>query len=153
MDTKIKLESGKMLNITMLPTKEAIELLAIVSAELQKVQIKADLNREINTTGKEGTAEVLKSMLFDSGTINTFKDLLFQLLGSKKLNDFLFETAFRRCLYDMQPITYETFDEGATREDFIPVCKEVLLFNLRPFFKSLRSVFFQTRGSAIPTQK
>lgn len=153
MDTKIKLESGKMLNITMLPTKEAIDLLAIVSSELQKVQIKADLNKEIDTEGKEGTSEVLKSMLFDTGTINTLKDLLFQLLASKKLNDFLFETAFRRCLYDMKPITYETFDEGDTREDFLPVCKEVLVFNLRPFFKSLRSVFFQTNANAIPTQK
>lgn len=151
MDTQIKLESGAMLNITMLPTREAMELLRIVSAEVRRIKIEADFNKEL-PEGADASAAI-KSMLFDTGMINTMKDLLFQLLGSKELQDFLFETAFRRCLYNKSAINYDTFDEGTAREDFLPVCKEVLVYNLRPFLKSLRSAFFHTDAPHTSTPK
>lgn len=67
------------------------------------------------------------------------KDAVFRLLGSDSVESTLW-TCARRSLYNGQPITTATFEDEKARENYERVAWEVMVYNLRPFFKSLLSL-------------
>ena len=46
----------------------------------------------------------------------------------------------KTCLYNTKHIDRTTFEDVEARADFLPVVKEVMVYNLAPFFKNLNSL-------------
>lgn len=57
-----------------------------------------------------------------------------------------------RCLYNGEKITADTFEPEETREDFMPLCLEVIVDNVLPFMKGLFSPS-ETQNPAPPNSQ
>jgi hypothetical protein len=58
-----------------------------------------------------------------------------------------------RATYNGVKITRDTFEDMDTRADYFVVAKEVLWFNLNPFFKNLKSIVSLPKASSTATLK
>ncbi len=125
MSQTIPLESSAILEITAVSFADATELKKAVAREL--VNVKVDL-----------TSLDLSKISADE--LNSFKNVLFQILGSDAIEAALWK-CMSRCLYNQQRITPATFEPEAAREDYHHVAWEVMVYSLRPFGKSLLSLF------------
>lgn len=121
MPQEITLPSGSKLLITLADVEPAEDLLSVVMAELKGV------NFDLGSFNPEELS---------SGDLNTFKNLVCQLLGSKALRDAIYVCA-AKSLYNGQRITRSSFASEEARADFLPVAWEVAKANLSPFFASL----------------
>lgn len=125
------LDSGAVLNVTMAPFKDGNDLRKAVLRELETVRISFDLDigkvKEIFTKG--GGDEV----------VNAIKNLILKLASSEEIEARVWK-CLERATYDNVKITKETFEPEAARGDYLIVLKEVLWFNLSPFFKNLSSM-------------
>ena len=70
--------------------------------------------------------------------LDTFKNLVLQLVGSPELEASIFDCALC-CTLNGVKITKDIFESEDARSDYYPIVWEVLKLNLRPFFKSLLS--------------
>ncbi len=128
MATKIPLKSGNTLELTMASFEECDNLLSAVMTEAGAVGI--NLGKDFKGLEDFGNLEVNSEM------VNTLKNLLCQAMRSRSLKDAAFACA-KRGLYNNAPITKETFEPETARGDYLIVMKEVIWFNLSPFFSNL----------------
>jgi hypothetical protein len=123
MNTKKRLKSGAELEITMASFRDAKELFECIAKELRnnEIDIKTlDLKKEI-----------------DGGLINSFKNIILDILTSKTIEEAL-NKCFCRALYNNKKINSDLFDtDTKAREDYYIICWEVARYNLIPFLKGI----------------
>lgn len=117
---KKTLESGAVLDMTMAPFVEGHRLFKAVAKELKAVHIQAN-----------GQAE---------GALNAIKDIVASLVSSDEVESALW-ACMGRAAWNGRKAEPGLFEDEKAREDFLIIQKEVLLFNLGPFQKSLKSMF------------
>lgn len=136
------LSSGSELDMTMAPFQDAHNLFQAVLKELKNVNL--DLGLKSNTSFTDFFEKDVTDDL-----LNTLKNFITSLLASKDIQISL-QPCLQRCTYNNQKVTMDLFEDEKAREDFIEVLKEVLVFNLFPFFKGascLLSLPQQVRAS------
>ena len=114
MTEDITLPSGAKLKITLSPFAVSKALYQACLEELKS--LKLDPNAEVD--------------------LNLFKDLFCAGFSSKRIEQCLDE-CMKRVHYNDRKITPETFEPAEAREDYLQVCLEVALTNIRPFMKNL----------------
>lgn len=131
---KKTLASGATLEITRSPFVISHKLFKTVVRELKEgVDLKIGL--------KEGQSlSKLTDMDLSDEAINTVKDAILTLLSSEEIEAVLWE-CMPRVTYNNQKITRELFDDEKAVVDYLEIVKEVAIFNLTPFGKSLASLF------------
>jgi len=117
------LDSGAKVEIQMASFENGHRLLKAVMKEVENINLSlGDMSGDVNES-----------------VLNTIKNVAARLISSD-----LVESALWPCmgvvLYNGQKISRETFENANARADFLPVTKEVMVYNLAPFFKNLNSV-------------
>ena len=116
-NAKVSLPSGAELEMTLAPFLEGRKLSKSVAKCLKNVNIDSNTELEAN--------------------INTLKDVFTECLTSQEVEDSIL-LCLKRCTYNRQRITsWDIFEDANARQDYIPVCWEVVKYNLTPFMKSL----------------
>lgn len=123
---KITLDTGAVLDITLLPFWEAWAVSRIVLRELKKL----DVNDFKGISFEKPTAEDMLN----------FKTPLCAILASEELLEAA-KTCFKKCTYNGLKIDADTFEKKDARRDFIMCCYHVIWENISPFFESLVSLF------------
>ena len=111
---EVKLQSGKVLHITMAPFADSKALYQAILEEAKGLSL--DPNAEIDA--------------------NLFKDLFCTALSSKKIEECLWK-CMERVTYNKLKVTQDTFEDVEARGDYIEACVEVAKENVFPFMKSL----------------
>lgn len=126
------LESGVKVEIQMASWDVCNRLLKSVMREVETVKIGLGLGNGVkNLAELEVNEEIL----------NTIKDVAARLIASDAVESILWE-CFKTVTYRGKRITSrETFEPEEARGDYLPIAKEVLVYNLAPFFKSLGSMW------------
>lgn len=129
----VKLPSGAELKVYPAPFIDAKNLYQALLRELRIVQI-------------DSKAEVA----------NLFKELFCIGFSSPDIEAYVWE-CLKRCTYnngkgDLK-IDKDTFEDVKSRQDYIPVCVEVVKENVDPFMKSLYVEYAQYIAMAEKTQK
>lgn len=73
-------------------------------------------------------------------TVDTVKSAVARLTASDAIQGALW-ACMARCTYNKQKVTKDLFEDEKIREDYLPVAKEVMVFNLGPFSRGLASMF------------
>jgi len=115
---KIDLPSGAALRATPADFTKARELYQVLARELTKINVRAD--DEIN--------------------VNLIKNCFLILISSKELEEAIWG-CMDRALYNDVKIDIDTFADVDARQDYIEILKEVAMFNIAPFTKSLFADF------------
>lgn len=118
------LPSGAILEMTMAPFEDGHRLLKAVSREIESTKLASNMQ-----------------------DIDAIKNLMMRAIYSEEIDRAL-TPCMARCKYNKQPVNKNLFaDETITEEekikrrgDYLPILKEVLLYNLTPFFSSLGSL-------------
>lgn len=113
----INLPSGAELVIQLAPFADADRLNKAVAKELKALKIDAQMELE---------------------DPNFIKDLVCAAISSDEIMAALW-VCFKRCTYNGQKISVDSFEPEEARGDYYPACREVLVGNCLPFFKSLLS--------------
>lgn len=130
MNYKKTLDSGAVLEVTLAPFAVGHRLLKAVMSEIEQIKISIGDVKDIST--------IFSSEMNDS-VINTIKNLITRVLSSDVIEEALW-VCMERATYDGKKITRDTFEDMNVRADYFIVAKEVLWFNLTPFFKNLKSI-------------
>lgn len=125
------LQSGSTLEITRAPFAVSHSLFKTTMRELGKIDLK------LGAKGKD-LKELFKVEIGDEA-VNTFKNVVTSLLSSDDIEAVLW-LCFERALYNNQKITRELFDNDVAASDYLEIAKEVMVYNLTPFTKSLQSL-------------
>lgn len=137
------LESGAKLEIQQASFEKANALLKAVMREIQGVSLSFGITGNIRNLGE---------LEVNDNVINTLKDVVSRIIASDAI-----ETAVWPCmatvLYNGKKITPEVFENEEARGDFLIVLKEVMVYNLAPFFKSLNSLLPNIGQKGINIQK
>lgn len=138
---KKTLDSGAELDMTLAPFGVANKLKNVVLKELQSIRFDMGASSIENIFEMEIGTEV----------IDTLKNILCTVAGSEPIQDALWP-CMDRATYKGARITPDTFEAEDARGDYLTVFKEVLWFNLRPFFKNLPSLSKEIlkRDSSLP---
>ncbi len=142
---KKKLESGAEIDVQPASFQDANKLLKTVMREAEKIQI------NLGVSGASSLASLLKDEAKDD-ILNTIKNAIARVISSEEIESALWP-CMSRVTYNGQKVTKETFDNPDARQDFLPLMKEVLGYNLRPFFKGLNLSFMQTLQKNLGSQK
>lgn len=126
---KTTLPSGAELDITLAPFGAGHKLFKAVLSEIESVKLNLGGSSFGDFLGRE----------VDGEAIDTIKNLIVRLLSSEKVEEALWP-CLERSTYRGHKVNKDLFEEEGIRADFIPICKEVLGFNLSPFFKNLASL-------------
>ena len=137
MNDPITLTSGAQLTLGIASFQEANDLKKALARELVAVNV--------NLT----TLDIAK---LSADEMNSFKNVFFQILGSDAIESALWK-CMARSLYNQTRISAETFQPEAAREDYHQVAWEVMVYSLRPFGKSLLSLFAQNLPKLSNVQK
>lgn len=121
---KFKLQSGKILEMTLAPVETALELLRVFTIECKN----AGLDLKIATEDTIGDL------------IGRNTEALLNICSSKEALEAI-KACSERNLYDKQRFSMSIFEDEKARGDFIPVMVVTALENLRPFFPNLRIIF------------
>ena len=113
---EIKLSSGFILKITPATFSDANALYKEIASECKAIKMSSDINE------------------------NLIKDVMCILISSDKIESCIWK-CFERCTYNGIKIETELFEDEKTREVYFSICKEVMLYNVAPFLKSLYSEF------------
>lgn len=139
------LSSGATLEITRAPFSVSHRLFKTVMRELSQV--------EINVGAKGKDIQDLFKLEVGDQLVNTLKNVAVTLLSSEEIEAVLW-VCFDRALYNNQKVTKEIFDEESAAGDYLEIAKEVMIYNMAPFTKSLQSVYQGLRAEKISgTQK
>jgi hypothetical protein len=145
---KTTLKSGATLDVTRSPFVTSHKLFKTVLRELKNVNLKLGL-KEGQSLGN------LFDMQLTDEVLNTAKDGILTLLSSQEIENVLWE-CFARVLYDNKKIDQHTFDDEKACQDYLEVCKSVLMENLKPFQAGLASLvpnFRMERSTKSPESK
>ena len=137
------LESGSVLDLSICSFAEGNRLMKAVAKEIKNTQI------SLGAKGQMG--DFLKLQVGDDA-LNTIKNLVTGLLASDEIEAALWP-CIERGTYDGVHIKKEIFEDEKTRADYIPILKEALVYNLSPFFKSLKSLVKDIPLVSTSTQK
>jgi hypothetical protein len=140
---KKDLPSGASIDITLGSFQEGHRLLKAVVVEVRKVQLTLPPGTGFND---------FLSLELGGEAINVIKDLITGLIISPEVEDALWPL-MGRSLYNGQRITKDLFENEKFRPDFLAVTTEVLVFNLKPFFENLASLWKNVQGKITDTQK
>lgn len=139
---KKDLPSGAILEASMCSFEEGTKLFKAVVFEMESINLDF------------GNAD-LKQMFeqeVNSGMINTLKNIIARLISSERVEECLWQ-CMKRSRIDNQHITKELFEKVELRGDYVVLLKEILIFNLSPFFKSLTSMLQDILKVNIKSQK
>lgn len=114
---EIQLPSGNVLQVDAAPFKDARRLYQAIGGEFLRVDL---LDKDDWT--------------------NTVKNVLCAGASSLAIEKAL-EPCLKRCVYNGNKITEETFEPVEAREDYFDICVEVTKENVSPFTKSLFAQF------------
>ena len=128
METK-KLPSGAVLSLTMAPFQDGHRLMKAVAREIEGVKITGDFLKEPDA----------------------IKNIIMRAIYSEDV-ELALKPCLARCSYNKQQITEDAFEDEKARGDFLPVVKEVMVYNLTPFFGSLSSLLKDIKGQ-VPGQQ
>ena len=129
---KKKLESGADIEIQMASWEVCNRLLKVVMREVEAVKI---------NLGAKGGMKSLADLDVNDDLLNTIKDISARLISSDAVEAVLWD-CFKTVVYNGQRITKrDVFEPAEAREDYLPIAKEVLVYNLASFFKSLGSMW------------
>lgn len=120
---KINLQSGAVLDITLLPYEEAWD----ISQRITKVLETIDIDIKAIDFKNPSYSDVIG-----------FKGPLFNILSSKEVLEAA-KICLTRCTYNGLKIDSMTFEARESRKDFLPVMYHVLKENISPFFEGLIS--------------
>ncbi len=128
------LDSGAVLNVSMAPFEVGHKLFKVVGKELTQIKF-AFGNAEVEDLGK------LKDLLRSDDAVDTIKNIILRLVSSDDVEDALW-ACMAYADYDKKKVikTNNIFDSAEARGDYLVVAKEVLWFNLSPFFRNLSSM-------------
>ena len=124
------LDSGSILELSICSFAEGNRLMKAVAKEIKNTQI------SLGAKGQMG--DFLKLQVGDDA-INTIKNLVTGLLASDEIEAALWP-CIERGTYNGIHIKKDIFEDEKVRADYIPILKEALVYNLSPFFKSLKSL-------------
>lgn len=130
---EITLPSGAVLKLNPAPFEQAKNLYQAILEELKPVSISTSSD----------VAEVLKNLMCYG-------------FSSKKVEQCLWE-CMKRCQYNNGKIQdlkvdKDIFNNVEVREDYVPICIEVVKENVGPFVKSLYAEFSKNLGTITPNQ-
>ena len=135
MSLKTTLPSGAELVVELAALEPAEQLLDVLLAGLKKVDLDfSSLENEADVAGPD---------------INTIKNIVCQLVGSRELRDAVYACA-TKCLYNGQRVTRATFEPAGARRDFVPFAWEVVSTNVAPFFEGVVSAFLDSKAASNP---
>lgn len=123
------LKSGAELEATLCSFDVAEELLQAVTQEMAGINMSfsgIDMN------------DIMNSELSGS-SINTIKNMVSAVIVSPKIQACVWK-CLARATRDNVKITREMFEDVSARSDYLEIMKEVLVFNLSPFFGNLASL-------------
>lgn len=126
------LDSGAKLEIQLASFENGHRLLKAVMQEIEGINIPAGMNSEIN--------------------FSLIKNVLAKMIYSENIESALW-SCMSVVLYNGQHVSRETFESEDARADFIPVTKEVLVYNLTPFFRNLSSALSALKEKFINVQE
>src|SRR5690242_20291792 len=121
MSDPITLKSGAVLTVAIASFASGNKLMKTVARELSGVDFNLELKNLDELSEKD---------------INVLKNVVFRIIQSDAIEQALLE-CMKKCLYNDQRITLETFETEDARQDYLPVAWEVMKANLRPFFSGL----------------
>ena len=124
------LDSGSILDLSICSFAEGNRLMKAVAKEIKNTQI------SLGAKGQMG--DFLKLQVGDDA-LNTIKNLVTGLLASDEIEAALWP-CIERGTYNGIHIKKDIFEDEKVRADYIPILKEALVYNLSPFFKSLKSL-------------
>lgn len=127
---EIKLSSGAVLKISLIPFAEAKELFQVIMEEFKtlKIETKTELD------------------------VNFFKDIFSTGFSSKKIDKAL-GVCLRRCTYNDLRVDDNLFEDINAREDYLAIILEVIKEVLSPFLKNLTALLPQAVGFMENIQK
>jgi hypothetical protein len=131
----VTLPSGSKLEMTEASFEEGCDLLEIVSAELGQVKLALGIKPKEGESLLQG---LLTAQLGDEA-IDTLKNVITRLIASKAVKAALWKCVGRTALNGVK-VTPDYFEDTKARADYLPMLKEVLVFNLGFFTKDLSSL-------------
>lgn len=134
MKKEIKLQSGKTLIINTASTIEVKALKNVLFAEIKKYPL------GIKLLGN--TASIFDKQIDFTAVFDFIKDVLISIDTSEEAESVIFD-CLKHCVYDkVHKVTPDLFDEvEEAREDYYEIIFSCIEENLRPFIKSLVSMF------------
>ena len=124
------LESGAVLDLSICSFAEGNRLMKAVAKEIKNTQI---------SLGSKGQMGDFPKLQVGDDALNTIKNLVTGLLASDEIEAALWP-CIERGTYNGTHIKREIFEDEKTRCDYIPILKEALVYNISPFFSSLKSL-------------
>ena len=141
------LDSGAVLDLTLCSFSEGCQLMKAVAKELKNTTISLG-SKEVN-----GLGDIFK-VQFGDEALNTIKNLVTGLISSDTIEATLWPCIMRGTYTKdgvVSKINKDLFEDEKARADYIPILKEALVFNLSPFFKSLKSMLKDIPGASTNT--
>lgn len=120
---KIKLESGSILDITLLPFEEAWSVSQCIIKEIERISF---------------DPKTIDWQNWQATDLLNLKSPLCAILSSQVVVDAA-KICFKRCTYNGLKIDSQTFEKREYRGDFLPVAFHVIKQNISPFFENLFS--------------
>jgi hypothetical protein len=137
------LDSGAKVEIQLASFEVCNRLLKAVMREIKDVTL---------NLGIKGGMQNLAELEVNDDSLNTIKSLIAQIISSDRIEEALWE-CMPVVLYNGAKVTKATFEPVEARGDYLPLAKEVLVYNLGPFTKSLSSSFVGIlKGISSPKQ-
>lgn len=118
---EVKLPSGAVLVVNAAPFADSKKLYQAILKEMKVVHVNYDKETNLDFA-------------------NALKDSFCVGFSSTQIEDCLWE-CLKRCTYNGDKITNDTFEPTTAREDYSDVCLEVTKENVLPFGKSLYAKF------------
>lgn len=138
---KKTLPSGAILEATLASFEEGNALMKAVVKEVESLKISlGDFNFKNLSINSDMSDEM----------INTVKNYAARMISSEEIESCLWK-CIGRARYDNQKITKDLFEQSERRGDYLIIMKEVLVFNLAPFFSGLGSLLSAITKTAIPS--
>ena len=128
---KKTLDSGARIEIQVSSFEVCNRLLKTVMREVDGVKV---------SLGIKSGAKNLGDLELNDDALNTIKSFIARIISSESVESVLWE-CMPVVLYNDGKVTRDTFENIEARADYLPLMKEVLVYNLTPFFKNLNSLF------------
>jgi hypothetical protein len=125
------LDSGAKIEIQIASFERSHRLFKAVTKEIESVKIALGLKGELK--------DILNLEISDE-TLNTLKDIVARLISSDTVEAALWD-CMATVLYNGKKVTRDLFEDIDARKDFLVLMKEVMVYNLAPFFQNLGSLF------------
>ena len=140
---KKTLPSGAILEVTLASFEEGNALMKAVVKEVESLKISLG---EFSFKGFDINSEMSNEM------INTVKNYAARMISSEEIEVCLWK-CIGRARYDNQPITKDLFEKSERRVDYLIIMKEVMVYNLAPFFSGLGSLLSAMKPATQSIQK